>query len=581
MMLDNNPFEYEAANNLTAEMIADYYIDDFNYSRFIQSKRNIFLVGERGSGKTMALLFNRWRIQKLLSERRGEEPSLSTIGVYIPCNTPLTHKTEYQLLDDFRGAVLSEHFLVLSIAYGLAETLAEIPNVLEGSDESLLRNEINFVLGGELPKNANFFDSVKQFFQRELLVTQRTLNRGNRETFYENTFSFASVFVPILNMCSNKIPQLKDSHFLLLLDDAHALNEHQIHALNSWIAYRDHSLFSFKVAIAKVGTQTKITSSGGSILEGHDYTKVDLEAPYQNRESRFYKLARTLIKRRLENVSIPATPEEFFPVSTIMEKDLNMSEKIVREKAIRELGDTDKKKVADYVYKYKRAHYFKNRSSKANRPPYSGFETLVFLSTGVVRNLLEPCYWMYDNAVSKARDMSEKENTKKITNIPSNIQADIIRQLSERKWKWLEDEIAQDIEDCTTKDGLRAFRLLDALAVHFRDRLLYHKSEPCALSFTISKREQGIMNKLSRLIEILRKAQLLYIRIGPAKDEGRRETYYVPNKILWPVRGLDPHGQHARVSIPADVLWKAAESGKIDPKYLKDDGRMELWDEEL
>ena len=423
MKLDNNPFEYEAANNLDDEMIADYYIDDFNYSRFIQSKRNVFLVGERGSGKTMALLFNSWRIQKLLAERRGEEPSLSTIGVYIPCNTPLTHKTEYQLLDDFRGTVLSEHFLVLSIAYGLAETLAEIPNVLEGSDELLLRNEINFVLGGELPKNANFFDSVKQFFQRELLVTQRTLNRGSRETFYENTFSFASVFVPILNMCSNKIPQLKDSHFLLLLDDAHALNEHQVHALNSWIAYRDHSLFSFKVAIAKVGTQTKITSSGGSILEGHDYTKVDLEAPYQNRDSRFYKLARTLIKRRLENVSIPATPEEFFPVSTTMEKDLKMSEKIVREKAIREFGDTDKRKVTDYVYKYKRAHYFKNRSSKANRPPYSGFETLVFLSTGVVRNLLEPCYWMYDNAVSKVRDIGGEENMKKITNIPPNVQA--------------------------------------------------------------------------------------------------------------------------------------------------------------
>ena len=64
MNLENNPFKYDAANNLTDKMIADYYIDDFNYSRFIQSKRNIFLVGERGSGKTMALLFNSWRIQK-------------------------------------------------------------------------------------------------------------------------------------------------------------------------------------------------------------------------------------------------------------------------------------------------------------------------------------------------------------------------------------------------------------------------------------------------------------------------------------------------------------------------------------
>lgn len=583
MKLDNNPFEYEAANNLTDEMILDYYIDDFNYSRFIQSKRNIFLVGERGSGKTMALLFNRWRIQKLLAEKRGEEPSLSTIGVYIPCNTPLTHKTEYQLLDDFQGSILSEHFLVLSIAHGLVETLSEIPDILKDVDESLLYNEANFVLGGELPKDTSFFDAVKQFLQHELLITQRTINREKREMFYENTFSFASVFVPILNMCSNKIPRLKDSHFFLLLDDAHALNEHQVRALNSWIAYRDHSLFSFKVAVAKVGTQTKITSSGGSILEGHDYTEIDLEASLQNKNTDFYKLAERLIKRRLEKISISATPEKFFPVNTNMKEDLKASEKAVREEAIRKFGDTDKssKKMADYIYKYKRAHYFKNRSSKANRPPYSGFETLVFLSTGVVRNLLEPCYWMYDNAISRTRETGAEEGTEAIPNIPSNIQAEVIQQLSERKWKWVKDSIAQDIEECSTEDGLRAFQLLAALAAHFRHRLLHHQSEPCALSFTISKQKQDTMVELNHLIEILRKAQLLYIRSGPAKDEGRREAYYVPNKILWPNHGLDPHGQHARVSIPATVLWKAAESGKIGLKSdHQDNEQMEFgWNE--
>ena len=157
MKLDKNPFEYEAANNLTDEMIVDYYIDDFNYSRFIQSKRNIFLVGERGSGKTMALLYNSWRLQKLLAEKKKESPSLSKIGVYIPCNTPLTHKTEYQLLENFLASVLSEHFLVLSIAYGLADTLSEIPDVLEGADEQWLRDEVSFVLGADLPQESRFF----------------------------------------------------------------------------------------------------------------------------------------------------------------------------------------------------------------------------------------------------------------------------------------------------------------------------------------------------------------------------------------------------------------------------------------
>ena len=178
----------------------------------------------------------------------------------------------------------------------------------------------------------------KRFLHKELLDTQRTINSRERDAFYENTFSFASVFVPLLNMCSKKIPRLHGSHFLLLLDDAQTLNKHQGHALNSWIAYRDHSLFSFKVAVAKVGEQTKITSSGGSILEGHDYTKIDLEASYQNKNSDFYHLANNLISRRLKNISISATPEEFFPTSPDMEKDLKEAEKVVRKEAIDKFG---------------------------------------------------------------------------------------------------------------------------------------------------------------------------------------------------------------------------------------------------
>lgn len=579
MKPDNNPFQYEAANNLTDEMVAEYYIDDFNYSRFIQSKRNVFLVGERGSGKTMALLFNRWRVQRLLAEKKGNEPSTSTIGVYMPCNTPLTHKAEHQLVENFLASVLSEHFFVLSLVYSLADTLSEIPNVLGGADESSLRKEASFVLGGILPEGSGFFESIKLFVQRELLQTQRVLNSPDRSAFYENTFSFISAFVPILNICSSQIPKLKQSksHFLLLIDDAHSLNEYQVRALNSWIAYRDHSLFSFKVAIAKVSTQTKITSSGGSILEGHDYTEIDLEAPYQNKYSNFYNLAQTLIQRRLEKVSIHTSPEKFFPINAAMEKQLKMAEQVVREEAIRKYGEKESKSVTDYIYKYKRAYYFRNRPARANRPPYSGFETLVFLSTGVIRNLLEPCFWMYDNVISKSNTKNSEGESDVISSIPSSIQTKVILERSQRTWAWLKDRIAQDIEDCSTEDGQRAYRLLDALAVHFRDRLLYHESEPRALSFTISQQDPDIMVNLDHLIEILRKAQLLYIRSGSSKDDGKRETYYVPNRILWPSRGLDPHGQHARISIPASSLWDAAERGKI--AINQDDEQRSFWDD--
>src|SRR5205807_1428389 len=102
-------------------------------------------------------------------------------------------------------------------------------------------------------------------------------------------------------------------------------------------------------------------------------------------------------------------------------------------------------------------------------------------------------------------------------------------------------------------------------------RLLEHKSEPSAISFTLSGRE-GFEEKLQLLFDIARKAQLLYVRSGPAKEKGKRELYYVPNRMLWPDRGLDPHGQHARVSIKAADLWAAAERGIEIPFNASQEG---------
>ena len=61
--MTKNPFEYTGANNIPEGDIMDYFIDDNNFSRLIQSTKNVFLIGERGSGKTITLLFSSFKIQ--------------------------------------------------------------------------------------------------------------------------------------------------------------------------------------------------------------------------------------------------------------------------------------------------------------------------------------------------------------------------------------------------------------------------------------------------------------------------------------------------------------------------------------
>lgn len=102
-----------------------------------------------------------------------------------------------------------------------------------------------------------------------------------------------------------------------MIDDAHDMNEYQIRTLNSWIAYRDHSIFSFKIAIARIAELDRQTSSGGSILEGHDYLTIEMGKDLYNKDSDFYKFAKDIIETRLSRIGINIPAETFFPPNKI------------------------------------------------------------------------------------------------------------------------------------------------------------------------------------------------------------------------------------------------------------------------
>ncbi len=550
----HNPFEYEAANNLKPEDIIDYYIEDFNFSRFIQSTKNIFLIGERGSGKTMSLLYNSFPIQYAIGKKDGKV-SFEKIGIHIPCNTPLFMKKEYLLIpEDYKKAIICEHYLVLSILYSIANTLNEIEEIVSETNDvkEKLYDEIEYIWDVQLDRTSpTFYNAIMKFVNREAITTQRKINTFDSDSFYENALSFSSSVLPFLQMM-REINLMSGTHFLLMVDDAHDMNEYQIKALNSWIAYRDHSLFSFKVATVKVDRPTHITSTGGSILEGHDFITVDMEQAYQNEETDFYKLSKRIVEKRLQRIGVSSTAEEFFPMNSSMKKDLEECREEARRIGIEKYGEKKKNSVSDFVYKYQRAIYFRNRKDKANKPPYSGFETIVDISTGVVRNLLDPCYWMYDSVMN-----TEKSNIRFIT---PQIQTNIIIERSQRIWETLQNGLDKVVNNCSAEDAKQILNLFKNLMELFAKRLKLDISEPRAIVFSISQVDSFPEKYASiiRLLKIAQRAQYLYTRIGVAKDKGKQEIYYVPNRLLFPNFGLDPHGQYARVSLKTTDLYNAA-----------------------
>jgi len=574
MIMYDNPFEYETAKKLSAEKIYDLYIEDFNYSRFIRSKRNIFLVGARGTGKTMTLLYNSLPVQVLKAKKNKEKPDLSLICIHVPCNTTLMHKKDYELLKNFQLEVITEHFLVVSIMYEIVDTLNQVPDLLDGVDIKPLIEEIEFSFDTKFPKKDNFFTGLKLFIQKEGKKAEQKLNRLEADFVYPEALSFSSGVLPLVT-CIKNIEKLSNTHFALMLDDAHDLNNFQIKAVNSWVAYRDNTQFSFKIAIAKVSKTTRLTRSGGEILEGHDYTQIDMEQPYQNKNSDFGRLARRIIEKRLKKIKIDKKPEEFFPVNKNFESDLKQCEEKIKNEAIEKYGEDDKKKIGDHVYKYARAKYFRNRAlGKSNKPPYSGFDIIVHISTGVIRNLLDPCYWMYDAEFSS---LHTNNTSPIVSSIPPRIQKEVIIKRSKEKWEWIENNLSTSIDNCTEDDGRYIYQLFDQVAILFRNRLIHHESEPRAVTFTISDTKFEHYSALIKLLHKASKAQILYTYKSSAKDSGRNETYYVPHRILWPARNLDPHGQHARVSIKSRDLWEAAINNKKIPTGIKEDEKNDKY----
>lgn len=556
-----NPFVFSGASNLSDEQILALFIHDYNYSRFIESKRNFFFWGERGAGKTMTLLYNKLVMQKRVKECILEKVNVEYVPVYVSCITPLVFKREYLLLENsFQASVISEHYLALSMALALVDSLIEIPELLTTISEEELTLELSYLFDSELPQMGNILKSIKLFLRKQFIKTQREINLPESDSFYHDTYTFSSLLMPLMEMFSS-MKLMSDIHFVFLMDDAHDLNLSQRAALNGWIAYRDNSLFSFKVSAAKMTEYDFTTTSGGAILQGHDYSTVNMEQAFQNNDSSYSKMAKKIISKRLEIAGFSGSflPDDFFPENEKMKIDIADCRETARESAIEKYGIDEAKSIKDYVYKYGRAIYFRSRPSKSNRVTYSGLETIIHLSSGVIRNLLEPCHVMYDDMMSELGEGGE------VSCISAKVQAEVISRLSDGYWSRLRNGVDKELSECSRKQANQVLNLFNALSELFRLRLLDPDcSEPRAIAFSISAKTDELMAELAPIIALSRSSQLLYIRSGTAKDKGAKEDYYVPNRMLWPARGLDPVGQHARVSIKASKLVKALTTGKID-----------------
>lgn len=556
-----NPFEYGHAANFKEDDLLNIFIDNDN-SRIIDSVNNIFINGYRGSGKSMLMRYS------CLKNQEND----SRIGIYVECINPYFAKIDHFFnKNSFQISIVSEHILVVNMALKLLETLAQYQ--FSTAEDLMLVEGLEYYFDSfKYPAGQKVLESFTTWVDKQIRDTQQELMIDAEKFIKTKTYNYLSLIDVLINLLK-KTKTLKESHFMFLVDDAVLLNLDQKKTINTWISYRNTVNVSFKVAITSANEYNFSTQNGSVILENHDYITLDLERNFFSEGDDFYNFAKNIIEKRLTLSGIKLLAEDFFPVSEDFKNQLKKIKTNFIKGEYPEKQDWTDQQRKNNASKMIRAIYFRLNAEepKANLPTlaYTGFKTLTNISTGVVRNLLIPCYKMYEN---------EYENNNRVEKISIKTQHQMLKDESDKAWLDI-DGLTVKISHCTEEDTKQLRNMLDNFGRYLKTILLdVSSTEKKILTFTIEDldRYQNLkeVNQIKKILEIGVRGQLLYTRVGP-NHNGGKTTYYTPNRILWVSRGLDPVGQNGRKPFPAKVFYKMMTQPNIQLKY-ENDQQLEL-----
>ena len=564
--MSKNPFVVETPEKLTPGQIVALFVEKFTRLETIKQRKHTFIWGSRGSGKSMMARYLEPRCQQL--HKNVEEQTQQGdqfLAIYCPCKEGHLNRSEFKLLERSSSLILGEHSLNLLIADRTVHCFIEqFPeshfdhNALVSFSQQVARLFDRASIATSIAAADSEIDSQKKplkwlstLVDSELRNVAQFLRASalRSDANYDGaTSGYHDFLLPFFRLVKS-LPVFSRSTAYIMLDDADRLTKDQQSIVNEWIANRDHSYLCFKVSARRDHYRTMQTRSGSLLEQPHDFSEIDVDELYTRSKSDFWKKVRLIADRRLSLAKMnPADIVEFLPSDR---REEELLEKIRAETAEewKRVGEPGRKD--DYVHRYAVPRLFQFLRRTRKRKSYAGFDNLVDLSSGVVREFLEPCYLMFDRVVS-AGNRSEKVNS-----IPTSIQNDVIYRYSEEfllnKFEGLRQELPP--EEWGRLDKLRC--LIESLGRLFYDRL--HDAtarEARVFSFTV---RGSVSQEVSEVLRLGVRYRYLQQRTYSSKEGGGRENWYILNRRLCPMFKLDPSGFEGRISLTADMVELACE----------------------
>lgn len=566
--LSHNPFVVETPEKLSPHEIVALFVVQHTPIETLKQRKHTFTWGSRGSGKSMMARYLEPRCQQF--QPGGLETFFQSanpyLAVYCPCKEGHLNRSELRLLDRASSLIVSEHALNLLVADRLVSCLSEqFPkDFFQVADLAILAraavrlfDRASIATSLEVADDQYKCDIDPLLWLRAIVdaesrkiakFLQSLASQQDRETYSGATSGYHDFLLPFLKLIKN-LPRLSTTSVYILLDDADRLTKDQQSIVNEWVANRDHAVVCLKISARRDHYRTMMTRSESLLEQPHDYSEVDVDELYTRSKSQYWEKVRLISERRLQLAKLPTTDiPTFLPPDT---RETALFEDIKRDTA-REWEKVGKPgRQSDYVHRYSVPRLFQRLRAAKKRKSYAGFDTLVDLSSGIVRDFLEPCYLMFDVLVSKG------ERPGGIAFIPPSLQDDIIYRYSEEflldKFESLRQELPPDQWGHLEK--LRC--LIESLGRLFFARLHDPTSrESRVFSFTV----RGSLSPEARdVLRIGRRHRYFQHRTYSTKDGGGREDWYILNRRLCPVYKLDPSGFEGRIQLTADLIDIACE----------------------
>jgi len=566
--VSENPFAVhspDALNRVPAETIVDLFIKDHTQLDNVEERKHTFIWGPRGSGKSFMLRYlePKCRFFEYDSPDEYFNREQAFLGVYTPCKKGEIDKTELEILDERSSQIISEHLLNLTVAEETLSTLdAQFPpNYFDNDDlVEFSKRIVGFFDSGSISSSKKFASDMYDQNQQplswlEALFTSEKRNISNYlkrrvldpDAEYTGTTSgYHDFMLPLMSSVQDLLGR-QDVPIYVFLDDAFHLFEAQQEVINTWIANRDQSTLCVKISSSRDRYETFETIGPGMIELTHDYTEIDFEELYTDEHKNYSKKVKDIAEKRLELSNIPTNDiDEFLPEWEFEKEELEkIREELEREYI--EKGEPGRK--SDYISRYARARLFQKLADGKTEKYYSGFGEIVHISSGIIRNFLEPCQLMV-NRVKKKKG----KNIENIDYIPPKIQNEVLTDISERFLQEAPEKLAKNLsqEDATHLDDLQI--LVRSLGELFYNRLTDPDSrEPRVFSFTI-RGEIPDESNLDRILKLGERIGYFKHKTYSTKEGGGVSDWYILNRRLAPRFKLDPTGFEGRMTLTPQLL---------------------------